>query len=268
MPILPPQSASVFDTVNDILNVAKVRLNDELPALVAISGQLLDSGIYTTQQRFNNAWRNMLEFCGNRGLNVLKQEAVIYQFPICAANDPAIPVWIDWFNSNDGANLYTQPVLPADMLVPLKVWERPSNQNAAWPINPMEMFLDGLPMLPKQTFNGSWEWRANKIYMPGALQLIDLRILYARYLGDFLDSGTTQWFEQPVPIPRCQDALSLYLCAEVAEAREEMDQAYWIGKAEAAAISLCNRDVKPKQRVSNRRQSRSGRLEMNSVAWW
>ncbi len=267
MPVLPPQTASILDPLYSILNAAKVRLNDAVPSLQAVSGKLLNNNNEFTRQVVNNGWRKMLEFCGNRGLTALKQEAVIYQLPGCIATDPAIPMWIDWFNSYDGANLYTQPVLPADLIVPLKVWERPSNLNCAFPSNPMELFFDGLPMLPKQLYNGMWEWRANRIYIPGALQKIDLRILYARYLGDFAD-GAEQWFEQEVPLPRCQDPFSLYICAEIAETREDLDQAYWLAKAEGAAVLFCNRDVQMKQRGTIRRQSRSGRLEMNSGVWW
>ena len=156
MPILPPGAASIFDTVNSVLNAAKARLDDDIPSLAEISGKLLDKQIAYTQQLVNNAWRRFLEYCAARGLTILKQEVLISQFPIAASIDPAVPAWIDWFNCNDGTNLYAQPVLPPDLIIPLKIWERPSSQGTVFPRDPMELFIDGLPGAPKQTFNGCW----------------------------------------------------------------------------------------------------------------
>ncbi len=206
----------------------------------------------------------MLEYCASVGFTALKQEQIIYSLPVVATTDPAVPCWIDWFNYNDGANLFNAPVLPPDLIVPLRVWERPSGQRGPFPVDPMELIFDGLPGFPKQAWSGFWEWRANAIYIPGALQVMDLKILYMRYLGDFLDDSE-QWFQKRVPIPRCQDALSLYICAEI---RSDVESEGWLEKAESAARLLCNRDVAMKQRGNIRRQSRSGRLERGGWCGW
>jgi hypothetical protein len=268
MPIFPPLAASVLDTVYSVLAAAKVRLNDSLPTLQPVGGQILGNGSPFSQQITNNAWRKMLEYLASLGFTALKQEVILYSLPAVATTDPAIPCWIDWFNFNDGANLYPAPVLPADLIIPLKLWERPSGQNAPFPAQPMELFMDGLPGRPKQIWNGMWEWRANAIYFPGTLQVVDFRLLYARYLGDFVDSGNEQWFERRVPVPRCQDAFSLYICAEIANTREDMDADVWTAKAESAARLLCNREVAMKQRGNIHRQSRSGRLESGRGYGW
>lgn len=78
------------------------------------------------------------------------------------------------------------------------------------------------------------------------------------------DGGSgTPWYLQPVPIARCADALSLFICAEVAQARPdlEMDPVAFLESAMDAAKLIFNRDVRMKQRVNVRRLSRSGRLE-------
>jgi hypothetical protein len=171
--------------------------------------------------------------------------------------------YIDWTEYCDGVNIFPKPVLPADMILPLKVWERPSAMNAIWG-PPMENFVDGLPDIPKQTWNGCWEWRANAIYFPGALQVMDFRVLYMRYLGDFVDVSNIPWFQQPVPIVRSQTAFSLYLCAEIDTDNAEE----WLVKAQAAAKMMVNREAAMKQRGNVRRQSRSGRLECGGWGWW
>ena len=263
MPIIPPITTAPLDTVNSILTAAAVRLKDDVKTLQPTSGSILRSGIYFTQQTVNTAWREMCEFWANIGFTGLKEEAVVTGIPIVATLDPgAPPPWIDWNNCSDGVNLSDAPVLPSDLIIPLKVWERPSGQNAQFPITPMELMFDGLSGFQKQIWNGQWEWRANKIYFPGALQAMDFRILYRRDLADFVDSGTTQWFQQTVPIPRCQDAFSLYICSEF------LPGAGYKEMAEEKARLICNREVSMKQRGNVRRQSRSGRLEGGGGCGW
>ena len=261
MPILPPSGGSL-DTVNSVLTAAAARLNDKVETLLPVSGSLLGSGIYFTQQTVNTSWRKMCEFLANIGFTPLKDEAIITGIPVSASLDPASTSWIDWFNCFDGANLYSVPELPPDLIIPLKLWERPTGQNAQFPRNPMELMFDGLPGGQKQGWNGCWEWRANRIYFPGALRVMDFRILYQRYLGDFLDVGTLQWFQQPVPIPRCLDAFSLYICSEYRPGDG------WLEKAEGAARLVCNREVSMKSRGNVRRLSRSGRLEGGGGYGW
>ena len=256
-----------LDPVYSILNAAKVRLNDAIPSLQAISGRLLSNNSEFSQQVVNNAWRRLQEFCANRGLTLLKQEAIISQFPVAGSTDPSNFSWIDWTGCSDGANPYSSPTFPSDLIIPYKIWERSSSQGGAF-AGPMELFVDGLPTFCSAIFHRCWEYRAGRIYFPGALQQTDFRLLYARYLGDFLDAGTVQWFEQPVPIPRSQDAFSLYVCAEIAQARSDMNESAWTERAEASARQLCNRDVSMKQRGTFRKRSRSGRLEMGSTSSW
>lgn len=261
MPILPP-IIGALDSVNSVLTAAMTRLGDDVDTLEPTSGSVLGSGIYFTQQVVNTSWRKMCEFLANIGFTALKQEQVVTGLPISASLDPADTSWIDWFNCFDGSNLYAAPHLPSDLIIPLKVWERPTGRNAQFPRDPMELCFDGLPSAQKQSANGCWEWRANRIYFPGSLQVMDFRILYQRYLGDFLDVGTVQWFQQPVPIQRCQDALSLYICSEFRPG------AGWQEQAEGAARLLCNREVSMKARGNVRRQSRSGRLEGGGGYGW
>lgn len=270
MPILPPISGSATDTVYNVMLAAKARLNDAIKTLSPVGGRLLENTAVFTQVVVNTAWRNLQEFLANIGYTPLKQEAIIPAVPVVATLDPALSTYINWTNYCDGVNVFTTPTLPADMILPLKMWERPYNMNAMWG-NPMELFFDGLPNRGKQTWNGAWEWRANSIYMPGALQIMDLRLMYMRFLGDFLDTGNTQWFEISVPLVRCQNAFSLFICAEIAAARDDMDPGIWKTKAENAAKEMINREVSMKARGNIRRQSRSGRLEagrgMDGYGW-
>lgn len=256
MPVIPPIAATPYDTITTVLNAARTRLNDTLVTLGPVGGKLLGNNQVFTLQVVNNAWRRFQEYTANIGVTRLKQEQIIYALPPVASLDPSAQVRIDWFNYFDGANLYQAPVLPPDLMFPLKVFERQNGTASAFA--PMEVMLDGLPDRNKQARSGLWEWRADGLYMPGALMTTDLKLRYAKYLPDFADVGGVQWFQQVVPMMRASDPFSLYICAEV---RDGLEAETWRAKAESAANLWANRDVSMKQRANVRRQSRSGRLE-------
>jgi hypothetical protein len=137
----------------------------------------------------------------------------------------------------------------------------------------MPQWLDGMPSIPATAYNQTWEWRGDAIYMTGANSSLDLRIRYANYIGDFIETTGIPWYSQQVPIVRALDALSLFTCAEIAGSRPdlELDTAVFTQQAEAAANLIYNRDVRQKQRVNVRRMSRSGRLEgcgYGSYGYW
>lgn len=260
--IIPPPTATPYDTVSFILDAARVRMNDEIKTLQPVSGQILKNNNEFTQQVCNNGWRKLQDFLGSLGMARFRGQAIVSGLPPVQTTDPGKFVYINWFNYFDGANLWTVPVLPADFAYPLWVAERQTGFNTTFGGH-MESLLDGLPTCPKQTFNRCWEWRDDSIYMPGSSYVMDLQIRYGKFLPDFADAGQVQWFQGPVPIVHCSEALSNYWCAELAEARQDlgMDPKPFREKGEAAAKRLMNRDQALRQRVNIRRQSRSGRLE-------
>jgi len=262
MPVLDPIAAHPYDTVYKVLNAARVRLNDAVSALGPVHGKLLGNNQTFTQELVNTAWRKLQEYLANLGVSQFRQEITLYQLPPAGSSDPSAESKLDWWNFFDGANLFTQPVLPADLVFPVKLWERQSGSNSGFAL--MENILDGLPSVVKSGRNRYWEWRADSIYLPGSLASMDLRIAYTRDLGDFADNYPYpgfQWFQQPVPLMRALDSFAYFICAEAADAREGLDGALFRQKGESAARIFMNRDISRTQRVNVRRRSRSGRLE-------
>lgn len=270
MPIIAPAATTaVLDTANTILNSVRHRLNDALPSLYPTGGKVLDNTSAFTQQCFNDGYRKFQEQLANLGYTALVREVVIEAVPAVTNTDPASQTYMDWFTYYDGSNYSTTPVLPDDLVHPLKVWERWTGQNAPFPVDPMEYWLDGMPTGQKGNYNGVWEWRENAIYMPGSLMDMDWRIRYVRYLPDIVDVGSARWYNQTIPIPRCLEPLSLLICAEFAGARtpaNDQEAAMQSGavknfseRGEGATKLIFNRDVKVKERVTASRQPRSGR---------
>lgn len=273
-----PTGPQIFDQANTILNAARVRVNDELKSLIPTSGKILEATDAFTHQVFNNGYRRMQETLSNMGWTGTKAEIIVENLPLVATLDPASQCFINWFNFFDGVNFWDAPTLPDNLVHPLKVWQRYTGQNMPFPKQEMECYLDGLPNWQKTNVNGGWEWRENSIYLTGATQAIDLRILYVKYLPDIVDVGNDRWFRQQVPIARCQEPLSLFVAAEFASSRipsNEAEAAAQSGatksfqdRAEIATKLIFNRDVKMKQRVNVSRIPRSGRGGMGGSGYW
>ena len=256
MPFVPTTVAP-FDSAYAILAAAKVRLNDTLPTLFPVGGKLLENSQVQTQQIFNTSLRKMQEYLANMGYTKLTDEQVIFGLPPVANSDPSVQTYINWFNYFDGANLWPAPVLPSNLIIPKRIWERQSGTASGFA--EMGMVLDGIPTWNKQARNLCWEWRNDCIYMPGSLSTMDLRVRYAKYIPDIVDSSGVPWFQQPVPFMRCLDSLSYYICSEVLQSRGMAIQDPFMEKAQAAAKLIMNRDISTKQRVDIRRRPRSGR---------
>lgn len=253
MPIIPPPTATPpYDSVNSVLNGARVRIND---AIASLGGDILTNVQPFTQEMTNLAWRKMQEYLANLGYTRCKQEVILPGIPPVTSFDPGSQVFLNWtsyFNGTGTDIPPATPVLPQDMILPLRMWERQANGNGNF--IPMSQALDGLPSCVKLPCNGYWEWRQDAIYMPGATNVVDLRMRYAGYLSDFLTVGDVNWYDLPVPIMRCKDSFSYYIAAEAAAPRADLDAQTFSTKAEQAANLIFNREVQQKQRTTATRR--------------
>lgn len=248
--------ATPYDVASTILNTVKVRMNNAAKQ----AGDIIVTAQPFMQQVFNTAYRKLQDFLFNLGFYTLTDTVVLLSMGPTQATDVSTETYLSWSGYFDGSVVNASPVLPQNLLAPLRIEERINGQDALF--IPMEQMIDGLPVIPIQTYNRLWEWRADAIYFPGSNQTLDVRIRYAKYLPD-LTNAFGPWYLQQVLIPRCQDALSLFCCAEIAAARPDLDidPDEFLAKAEVAAGKIFNRDVKMKNRTNARRKSRSGRLE-------
>lgn len=258
MPIVPPPVTYPYDSVLTVLTAAQVRLNDAIQGL-NVSDSATSTNQPYVQVACNTAWRSMQDFLRNLGADKFTPEVILFGLPPVTSVDPASQVWLDWTSYFDGNSYWTPPntpVLPAGFEYPLKLWERPSGQNCSFGY-PMLLYIDGLPTCSKVMANRYWEWRQDAIYMPGSQRTMDLRIRYRGFYPDFVTTGPTQWYQQPVPIVNCLDALSNYMASEISDARGDADGATFLARGQEAARILFNRDVQRKQRSNISRIPRS-----------
>lgn len=258
-----PTTPTPYDYASTIMNAARHRLN----AIRQLAGDVISMGKPFTQTYFNTAYRRLQEFLANLGYLLLTDRYIVTGLTPTTNLDPASQCYISWNGYFDGTTLFAtkQYQLPQNFMFPLEIAERITGQNARFV--PMRNAIDGLQSRQKQVMNSAWEWRADAIYFPGALQTEDLQIRFALYQPDLVN-GATPWYWNLVPITRCLDALSLFICAEVAMARPDLglDAAALRMEAEEKARLIFNRDTRANQRVNMRRRPRSG--TGNRMGWF
>lgn len=251
MPIIPPVTPGIpYDTADTILNLARARLND---TIFSAAGNLLSDSQNYTFTLLNGAFQHLQEDLANAGAAAMTQEVVLEGIPVVGGTDPALQCFLNYQYFFDGVSYFAppeSPVLPQDLILPLRVWERQSGtQQIFTQVSPVN---DGLPDLVKTGYLRVFDWRNNCIFMPGANIVKDLRVRYASYLSDIPSSGTA-----PVPILRCRDALAHYVCAEFAFSRGSPEATAvgnsFMGMGQAAMKRMMNREARQQQRGQHRR---------------
>ena len=244
MPALPPQTNTSFDSMEAVLNTARVRMND---AIESIGGDVFTDNQPFTQVYTNSAWRRLQGFLASSGHPALKRTVILFSLPVVAvlpgllSTDPGTQCWVNWNQFFDGYNYLEPPnvaVLPPDLIAPIRCWERPTSTGPTGMFMDMDRLMNGLPGVPKLFRNWTWEWIANQLVIPGATVPTDLWIRYAALLPDFEDTGEIPWHQQRVPIPRALDSLASYICAEVGAARGDVDASSFESAAQSAAMAL------------------------------
>lgn len=240
-------------TVEDVLNTARVRLND---AIANLSGDILTDGAPFTLTYVNAAWIRLQELLVNLGVPWLKPEVILPNIGAVASIDTGSQVWLDWTGYNNSSSTSGATVLPQDLIAPMALWERAAGSNGVF--FPMDKLDNGLPAVTKKPLNKSWEWRNGRIYMPGANSVTDLRIRYAASYPDFITPGTISFHLQFVPIVRSLNAFAWFICSEVAKARGDVDAGDFDMKAQAATRYIF--DLDPVQARSIQKESEYQRM--------
>lgn len=274
MPIPTPVPSSPYVLVNDVLDLARTRVND---AIQSIGGDTLTDDQPFTQVMTNAAWLKMQQFLANMGYSRNRQRVVLTGMPIVGSQDPASETILNWEYFYDGVSYFippNTPVLPQDFIAPLRMGERQSvgyqpvltQGNSAF--SPMQLSPDGNPNCRKRPWNGWFDWRADGIVMPGSIVPMDFEIYYAAYLQDFITVGETPWYQQPVPIMRAKSALANYIAAEFSGPRGDMDSDKLLAQAEQECrLIFNNSDVPLRQRNNISRRSYGGNTRNGFYGW-
>src|SRR6266852_1244184 len=186
---------TAYNTAGQITSLVRSLLNDA-------SGNLFTDAVLVPY--LNSAYRKAQRALENVQSGSQLSDDALLVVPAITAVDPAGYVAI-----TDA----TTPQLPTDLLVPLRLWERPSGSGL--PAGAGADFVEmadlsdqgGLPSQPQGPALQVWEWRADGIYFLGATQDTQVRLRYRKAFPDLVD-GTS-----PVLIRNAQEVLAFFAAA-------------------------------------------------------
>lgn len=255
MPIAPQNEVKPYATVGEVLQLARVIVNDAFGPN-GLDGDLLSNDQPTTKVLLNSAWDQVQEELVDSGVETFTKEIIFPSLPPVTQVDPSVSIYISWDGYFDGTNFIPNadgvPTMPFDMIQPLKAWERPTGSGSA--------FSEVVPTdggLPEgwQTDKLRWfEWRDDRMNFKGATQAIDLKLRYAAYRQELWAGGEPDDNEL-IPLMRSKRAMAYLIGSEFARPRgaQIADNLYAMAESEIAKIA--RRTAQRKSFISYRRQA-------------
>jgi hypothetical protein len=236
---MPVVGSSAYNTAGQITALARALLNDS-------QGNLFTDSLLLPY--VNSAYRKVQRAIGNAGGGGFIQDDALLVVTAVDAVDTSLQVSI-----TDATAPPNQ--LPTDLLVPLKLWERPNGSSDDF----LEMVdltrHGGLPSRAQDTTLSVWEWRGDGLYFLGATQDTQIRLRYLKAYPDLTDATS------PVLVRNAQEALAYAAAALAAWSRGSPLAAKWDDAATDAIEDLLVATVKREQQSQRRRRpfsSRSG----------
>lgn len=244
MPLVDPSLSTPYPTLDRVLRLARVYTND---AAQSLDGNLLAITQPYTMEYVNSAWHRLQDELAEAGAPRLEREVILPAVPVCGSPDPAVQVSVSYSGANDGALLWPSPVLPQDMMEPMRLHERQTGMVGNFV--PMNAAVDGLPRVPQGQRLRLWDWKDDSLFFIGSTQLNDVLLRYYAYLPAIVNEPGVQ-----LGILRCERAMGFYIAGEFAAARGSTAADGLIAKGDDAVAKMTVRIARVKQRTSRRRK--------------
>lgn len=247
---MPLIGSSAYNTAGSILTLIRSLLND------AAGNWASDSVLLPY---LNSSYRRVQRKLANNGVNLFITDNVLLVVPAVPANeqDPETQVVI-----NDATPAPNQ--LPANLLVPLKLWERPNLSTQDF-VEMIDMSSKGgLPSRLQGFTLDEWEWRTDGIYFVGATQDTQLRMRYYAALQDLTGAGDY------VLIRNAQEAIAFGAAALASAPRGSAIAQNYSDEQDAADEDVIAFYTRMQQRGGTRRRpfsSRGGSLSYGRRVW-
>lgn len=148
----------------------------------------------------------------------------------------------------------TDPQLPADFLAPRLLFERMNGQKYR-KVDP----VDDIEHTPQQSLNYVFEWRTDGLYLPGAVNALDLKLSY------FCAKPNLSGADSYILIRGGGDAVAYYTAALASNSRSNPQAGGFQTLADAAMDELLDMQAHSGQYQPRRRQPYGGRCGMR---WW
>ena len=235
MPIAP---STPYDTAEYVLNLARAISSDAGTANGLAGDILADSQPYVFPI-LTKIYRDLQDELISGSSEIMSKYGFLLGLEPTAFGNPRINVLVTYLGyiygpqpGNENENI----TLPPDMIKPLELWECISGQEH-WV--PMKQAADSIASRPTTSRFRIWDFQNDKLILPGASEVNDLKIKYLCSFPD-LTSPSSQ-----VMILRSQTFLACQLIAEVAamlggeEARADFQ-----ARADTAKKAIINRTAR------------------------
>lgn len=241
MPIVP---SGAYVTVETVTLLLRALAND---MIYSQAGEILTDTANFLFPLLNDTLEWFTAECINHGVETFTKETYILAVPIVGVNDPGVQVNLNDSGFYNGVAASLLPILPADLYLPDYIWERQNGSTENWV--PMRECLGGMPSVNQGDRLGIWEWRQDAIYMPGAIQVNDLRLRYQGNQASFVSVNDTLYFRGGVG-PIAYKTLSSYLISKNPEAATQA-----ASEANMRMSQIFTRSSRMKQRSPSNRKS-------------
>jgi hypothetical protein len=233
---MPVVGSSAYNTAGQITSLVRSLLNDS-------QGNLFTDAVLLPY--VNSAYRKMQRAIGDAGGGGFIQDDVLLVVTAVTQTDTSLQVSI--------TDATAPPNLPTDLLVPVKLWERPNGSTQDF----LEMVdlsqHGGLPSRVQDMTLSVWEWRADGIYFLGATQDTQIRLRYLKAFPDLTDATS------PVLVRNAQEAIAYAAAALAAWSRGSPLAEKWDEAASDAIEDLVSAAVRREQQSARRRRPFSAR---------
>ena len=234
---MPVVGSSAYNTAGQITSLVRSLLNDA-------QGNLFTDTVLLPYA--NSAYRKLQRAIGNAGGGGFIQDDVLLVVPAVAQTDTSLQISI-----SDASAPPNQ--LPTDLLLPVKIWERPNLSSDDF-VEMVDLSQHGgLPSRVQDVTLSVWEWRADGIYFVGATQDTQIRLRYVKAYPDFTDATS------PVLVRNSQEAIAYATAALAGWARGSPLAAKWDEAAADAIEDLVSAAVRREQQSQRRRRPYSSR---------
>lgn len=176
-----------YPSIAEVMLLVRSLINDTFPGVTGTPGEgrtFTDNAPFTVPF-LNSACGELSRKLENNGVTTFTVDDFILTVPAISGVDPGLQANISYTGFFNGVNQAATPALPADLLIPLQLWERPTGSTIRF------AEMDQVDVLPSQEQAAAlslWAWGQDQINLLGAIQSVDMRM---RYKSKILPKITT-----------------------------------------------------------------------------